>query len=300
VQGAIRNQGDAWNWMLENLKRTVEEHMLIEGQGAPEEDIFISLKNFASVVGRRLGELHVALATPSDDPAFSPIEAGSDAIENWRAGACDQLISALNLLEEMSLSLDPEAAGLAQKLLAQREGLIAAIDRLAQSGQGTLLTRIHGDFHLGQVLVAQGDAYIIDFEGEPLRGLEERRAKTSSLRDVAGLLRSLDYVAVTVAAPDDDVPSQQFREVRTALLDRFHVEARTAFLDSYWEIVTEAPHLGYSDDRQDLLLDLFLLEKAAYEIHYEAANRPKWLAIPLRGLSRIADRLVEAGNGEHE
>ena len=84
VQGAIRNQGDAWNWMLENLKRTLDEYELIEGRGPPEEGIFITLENFAGVVGRRLGELHVALAAPSDDPAFAPVEAGPDAIEAWK------------------------------------------------------------------------------------------------------------------------------------------------------------------------------------------------------------------------
>jgi maltose alpha-D-glucosyltransferase / alpha-amylase len=298
VQGAIRNQGDAWNWMLENLKRTVEEYVLIENEGAREEGIFITLENFASVVGRRLGELHVALAGPSDDPAFAPVEADPDAITGWKTRARNQLLSAFDLLEGMDHDLDPEASRLAERLLAQRDQLVSAIDRLADSGRGTLLTRIHGDFHLGQVLVAQGDAYIIDFEGEPLRGLEERRAKTSPLRDVAGLLRSLDYVAVSVATPDEELSSQQFRDVRAALLKRFHAEAQKAFLDGYWEVVAEAPHLGYSDGKRDLLLDLFLLEKAAYEIHYEAANRPKWLTIPLQGLVRIADRLVEFGNGE--
>jgi maltose alpha-D-glucosyltransferase/alpha-amylase len=177
---------------------------------------------------------------------------------------------------------------------------VAAVDRLAEAGRGTLLTRIHGDFHFGQVLVAHGDAYIIDFEGEPVRELEERRAKTSPLRDVAGLLRSLDYAAVSASMSEEDVSSQSFSDTRRSLLEDFHAGAEKAFLDSYWGVIAEAPHLGFSEDRRGRLLDLFLLEKAAYEIQYEASNRPRWLAIPLRGLSKIAKRLVGADNGGRE
>jgi maltose alpha-D-glucosyltransferase/alpha-amylase len=300
VQGAIRNQGDAWNWMLENLKRTLDEYELIENEPIPDEGIFTTLENFAGLVGRRLGELHVVLAAPTDDEAFAPMEAGADEIEAWKARASEQLASALEILEGMRGNLDPEPGELAESILARRDELIAAVDRLAEAGRRTLLTRIHGDFHFGQVLVAQGDAYIIDFEGEPVRELEERRTKTSPLRDVAGLLRSLDYVAVTASMPEEDISSPQFREIRTSLLDNFYAGAQKAFLDSYWDVTVQALQLGLSRDRHGHLLDLFLLEKAAYEIQYEASNRPKWLTIPLRGLSSLVQRLVEDGKGGHE
>jgi maltose alpha-D-glucosyltransferase/alpha-amylase len=300
VQGAIRNQGDAWNWMLENLKRTLDEYELIDSEGVPEEGVFTTLENFAGVVGRRLGELHAALALPSDDQAFAPVEAGADEIEVWKTRARDQLVSAFDILEGVHAGLEPEISELSERLLGQRDQLVAAVDRLAEVGRGTLMTRIHGDFHFGQVLVAHGDAYIIDFEGEPVRELEERRAKTSPLRDVAGLLRSLDYAAVSASMSEEDVSSQQFRDIRKSLLEDFHAGAQAAFLNSYWEAVGNAPQLGLSEDRRDALLDLFLLEKAAYEVGYEASNRPKWLTIPLRGLAKIADRLIEAGDGGRE
>jgi maltose alpha-D-glucosyltransferase/alpha-amylase len=251
-------------------------------------------------VGRRLGELHVALAVPTDDQAFAPAPAGADDIETWKARARDQLVTALDILGGIRGELDPEPAALAEGILERRDGLIAAIDRLAEAGRGTLLTRIHGDFHFGQVLVAQGDAYIIDFEGEPVRELEERRAKTSPLRDVAGLLRSLDYLAVTASMPDDDISSSQFRDIRRSLLENFYAGAQKAFLDAYWDVTAQAPHLGLSPDRSVPLLDLFLLEKAAYEVYYEASNRPKWLTIPLRGLSDLARRIVGADAGGRE
>jgi maltose alpha-D-glucosyltransferase / alpha-amylase len=300
VQGAIRNQGDAWNWMLENLKRTLDEYELIENEAVPDEGIFTTLDNFAEVVGQRLGELHVALAAQTDDQAFAPIEAGAEEIEGWKTRAREQLVSALDILDGARGDLDPETGALADSILERRDELIAAVDRLAESGRGTLLTRTHGDFHFGQVLVAQGDAYIIDFEGEPVRELEERRAKTSPLRDVAGLLRSLDYVAVTASMPDEDISSPQFRDIRGSLLKNFYAGAQKAFLDAYWDATAQAPQLGLSPDRHRSLLDLFLLEKAAYEVQYEASNRPKWLAIPLQGLSDIVHRLAEAGRGGHE
>ncbi|WP_230532777.1 maltose alpha-D-glucosyltransferase [Microvirga roseola] len=298
VQGAIQNQGDAWNWMLDNLNRTLDEHVLLESQDLPEEGIFTTLENFAGIVGRRLGELHVALASPTGDEAFAPIEAGAAEMEAWRARAQGQIGSAFDILEKLRGNLDPELSEEAGSLLERREALLSVVDTLVESGRGTLMTRIHGDFHFGQVLVAHGDAFIIDFEGEPARDLDERRAKTSPLRDVAGLMRSLDYLSVSASGFDEDTTQPQYGETRRSLLDRFHAGAQKAFLDCYWEAVDQSEHLRFPSDTRDPLLDLFLLEKAAYEIQYEAANRPKWLAIPLRGLSRIVERLTRAGKEE--
>ena len=97
---------------------------------------------------------------------------------------------------------------------------------------------------------------------------------------------------------DEEVSGQQFAEIRKSLLERFHSKARHAFLDAYWNAVSQAQQLGFSEAARGKLLDLFLLEKAAYEVQYEAANRPRWLAIPLRGLSDVARRLNDAGRGE--
>ena len=179
---------------------------------------------------------------------------------------------------------------MAEGLLARREALKEAARKLAQSADGALMTRVHGDFHLGQVLVAQGDAVIVDFEGEPARTLEERRAKGSPLRDVAGLLRSLDYAAAAASS----ALSTALPERRETLLARFRSEAGAAFQAAYHEAEAASPVQWAPADTRDALLDLFLLEKASYELRYEAANRPAWLSIPLRGLTALADRLVTA------
>ncbi len=139
---------------------------------------------------------------------------------------------------------------------------------------------------------------IVDFEGEPARPLAERRAKASPLRDVAGLLRSFDYVAeVGAEASANTAPAPGTAERRAALFSRFRIEARQAFLAGYRSVEAEAGRRWVPEGGEQALLDLFLIEKAAYEIRYEAANRPAWIGVPLRGLDAIVDRLLspEAG-----
>jgi maltose alpha-D-glucosyltransferase/alpha-amylase len=168
---------------------------------------------------------------------------------------------------------------------------MARIGQLADVATGTLMTRIHGDFHLGQVLVVQGDAYIIDFEGEPARPLAERRAKGSPMRDVAGAVRSFVYAAAT-AASGRAVASPRAEDRRGALLERFRSAAIEAFLQAYRQAHAAAPHRWTPESAEDDLLQLFLVQKAAYEIGYEAANRATWLPIPLRGLAALAQRMT--------
>jgi maltose alpha-D-glucosyltransferase/alpha-amylase len=209
--------------------------------------------------------------------------------EGWAHGVLEQLDDACAKLRAATVT-DEATKALADRLLARRDQLAAAAHRLALEGVGALRTRVHGDFHLGQVLVVQHDAYLIDFEGEPARPMEQRRAKGSPLRDVAGVLRSFDYAAAA-AAPGRSAASPQVEERRIALLERFRARASAAFLEAYRDVLETAEHPWVSRGVQADLLDLFLIEKAAYEVRYEAANRPTWLAIPLRGLEAIAARV---------
>ena len=177
VQGVIHNQGDAWTWVLDNLRRAVEDAALIEGEASPDYQV---LTTFVGTIGRRLAELHRALASPTDDADFQPVEADDEAVAGWRRSVGDQVTGALDLLAEQREALEPGSRALADAVLARRKAVLDVVERLAEAGLGTLMTRVHGDFHLGQVLVSQSDAYIIDFEGEPVRGLDERRAKGRS------------------------------------------------------------------------------------------------------------------------
>jgi maltose alpha-D-glucosyltransferase / alpha-amylase len=295
VQSNIANQGDAWTWTVDNLRRAVDEAALAPAEGANEES-FKPLFDFAALVGTRLGELHIALAGKTSDPAFAPAYAKAADIRKIAAATAKQIERTCARLQAKTADLDAEAQSLVAAIIDKKSEIISLLGALAKNGAGTLMTRVHGDFHLGQILVAQADAYIIDFEGEPLRGLEERRAKTTPLRDVAGLLRSLDYAAASVDLPEGDASSQPVRERRADLLRSFRHKASDGFLSSYWAAVSAFPALRLSPARGGLL-DLLLLEKGAYEIEYEAANRPKWLPIPLRGFAALVNQLTRGDKG---
>jgi maltose alpha-D-glucosyltransferase/alpha-amylase len=292
VQGLIRNQGDGWTWTLDYLSRVLNLAAVVDPETQTEDiaDALASYGNFAATIGQRLGELHAILAASTDNPDFAPEEATTTDVANWADGARAQLDAALAVLAAVSDWPDDEARVAASSLKARGMALTKAVGKLSKSANGTLKTRVHGDFHLGQVLVSSGDAYIIDFEGEPARSLEERRAKSSPLRDVAGLLRSFDYAVAAAssraAGPVQNVPS------KAAVLDRFAVSASDAFLAAYRTVHAQSPRQWFAKAKEAALLDLFLLEKAAYEICYEAANRPTWIGIPLHGLAGISSRIL--------
>jgi malto-oligosyltrehalose trehalohydrolase/4-alpha-glucanotransferase len=173
--------------------------------------------------------------------------------------------------------LGPEARHLADDLLARRDVLEAQL-RSALAGPGFAKTRHHGDYHLGQVLVAGDDAVIVDFEGEPLRPLAERRAKHAALRDVAGMLRSLAYAAAQAKRIHPGEPFTAWKS-----------EAERAYLDGYYDAAGDGIFLPKERAAADAVVRFFMLEKALYEVAYELANRPDWVAIPLRGVVALLD-----------
>jgi maltose alpha-D-glucosyltransferase/alpha-amylase len=147
-------------------------------------------------------------------------------------------------------------------------------------------TRFHGDYHLGQVLVAKDDVIIIDFEGEPSRSLPERRHKHSPLRDVVGMLRSLNYAAHAALRQATADRTSQW-EVLAPYASDWERRARTAFLARYTEAAQDSAAYPADPGQATMLLDLFTLEKACYELRYELDNRPDWVAIPLGGLCEV-------------
>ncbi|MGF6753191.1 maltose alpha-D-glucosyltransferase [Paraburkholderia sp. GAS42] len=306
LQGFVDNQGDAWNWALDYLRRVVDELALATdgNEQSPdrmnEEEAIEGYRSLAGIIGKRLGELHVALASPSDDPAFAPETATPDQVKAWTDGTQSLLAAALDMLVERMDQLVDDTRDLAKSLLDRREALTEAVANLVPADAGALRIRIHGDFHLGQVLIAQGDAFLIDFEGEPARTLEERRMKSSPLRDVAGLMRSLSYASAAAQSTMEHAP-QQTADRKRALFDRFRGYATQAFLDHYRTAVNAAPQPLVAPEFEEGLLNLFLIEKAAYEIRYEAANRPTWLGLPVRGLAALASRMLgDTGTPSHD
>jgi maltose alpha-D-glucosyltransferase / alpha-amylase len=167
---------------------------------------------------------------------------------------------------------------MARAVLEQRARLKARIDALPAPKRALLKTRHHGDYHLGQVLLANNDFYIIDFEGEPGRPLAESRRKHCALRDVAGMLRSFSYAKWSAAMNAPDKDKDKIKERETALVS-WEGETRRAFLEAY----------GVGEDERGLL-ELFELEKVLYELRYELNNRPTWVHIPLQGLLGMLER----------
>jgi maltokinase len=223
----------------------------------------------AGALGRLTAELHAAMAT---------------ALPKVAEGQPD-----LNRLSARLLGQLTQVAALVPELAGQRDAIEEVYRKAEAAGGGSrYLQRIHGDYHLGQVLKSGDQWIVIDFEGEPARGLEERRRLASPLQDVAGMLRSFDYAAFQplVLGEDPDTPGPTRDE-----LARFEgpaaawIEAnRNAFLDGY---LARAGDTGWLAGDHELLLRAFELDKAVYEVMYEARHRPPWLQIPLGGIRRL-------------
>ena len=238
-----------------------------------------SYSKAARLLGRRTAEMHRALATPSDDPAFRAEQTDTAALDRDAERLEAQITATVAAIKNRFGTLPDELLGAAATLLSRRGEMLAVAEALrsvpvAHAGQRT---RIHGDYHLGQVLRTDDGFVLLDFEGEPARSLEERRAKQSPLRDVAGMLRSFSYAGAAGFGP---LPTPQRAEWERA--------ATEAFLQGYHETYAEEGAAVVNAH----LLRAYRLEKALYEIVYEVNNRPDWIAIPLSG---ILDLLNDPG-----
>ncbi|MFW3896866.1 maltose alpha-D-glucosyltransferase [Pseudomonas bharatica] len=286
AQGYLNNQGDAWDWTQNNLERAIRDEMEPpQLRGEAYASALDDLTGFAALLGQRLGEMHQALARPTDDEAFQTRISDGEDTRRWSEQIAEQLRTALDLLVQHRDELDEESQALVKDLEQQRDGLLREVGQLAQQAEGGLVMRVHGDLHLGQVLVVQGDAYLIDFEGEPARPLEERRARHSPYKDVSGVLRSFDYAAAMAlrgAAGAGALPDSL--QARQRVAKRYLHASRHAFVQAYGLATASLPHAWLKEGGEQAALELFSLEKAAYEIAYEAENRPSWLAVPLHGL----------------
>jgi maltose alpha-D-glucosyltransferase/alpha-amylase len=292
AQSFIYNEGDAWSWTQNLLERAVQE-LLVMPPGAPLPEQSESIERFqraAGMLGRRLGEMHVVLGQPTDQLAFAPRNSDAQQCEAWAASARDQLEKAYAMLAARAQFSEEERDSVA--LLSEaRERALRLPSELARAGIGSLATRIHGDLHLGQALVAQGDVFFIDFEGEPARTLSERRALSSPLRDVAGMLRSFEYAAATILVAGGAGQDESAAARKHGIVERFRQSSSKSFLAAYQEASAPLAHRWTNAHSARDLLNLFLLEKAAYEICYEAANRPALLNVPLRGLAQLITHL---------
>ena len=309
LQGFVPNRGDAWRYSLDTL---AEYFTAARSQGevavtdlalpqAPllelvRDEIPVQAERLigayigsARLLGRRTAELHLALTSDPADPIFG-LEPFTAEFQGYLHRSMRELTDRIMHLLRARFSALPEAAQREAREVLALEGQIAArFDTLLARPIHALRSRIHGDYHLGQVLYTGEDFMIIDFEGEPARPLSERQMKRSPLQDVAGMLRSFHYAAYAAyfALAQNGAPAPELEPWA-----RFwHLWVSVAYLKTYLEVVEGAAFLPSSPDELKLLLDAYLVEKAVYELGYELNNRPDWVKIPLQGILQT----VQAG-----
>ncbi len=284
----VPNQGDAWAGVSQALRSDLVEHeswsaAAIDGHAEAEPEAFSYPLNIGRLLGQRTAELHRAFASPTDDPAFALEPLTAEDLEQWANETAEEAEAVLSRLQDARRGLSEGDAALAEGVLEQRQKLLDRARAVARMTPQGMLSRVHGDYHLGQVLLAQGDVSIIDFEGEPSRTLAERRAKSSPLRDVAGMLRSFDYAALMAVRMH---PQGEGAIAESALrrVEEWRQSVAQSYLAAYDEHAAGSPNLPEDAAARRRLLDLFLLRKAVYEVGYELGNRPAWVGIPLQGV----------------
>ena len=282
VQRMVPNDKDSWMQTGDYLNDFL--YGLPERMFAIREDVFDKVE----LLGRRTGELHCALYKPDrpdqpTNPAFAP-EPFTDEYRQFLIKRFEDLLERrYALLIDNYTKLDPQAQRLAWVFMEAKEMIETFIADFRTRPLGSLRIRIHGDYHLGQVLATEHDFVMIDFEGEPESSIAERKIKHSPLKDVAGMIRSYHYA----------VSAKLFNSTETDTLDPDHLQRvsdrwfyliRDTFLDAYLDVFG-APHPLFKNNSEiNFLLLIYLLEKAVYELGYEISYRPSWVKIPLKGI----------------
>jgi len=290
LQGFVAHQGDGWSYTVDYLEWLLESQQTKAVSGdtrLPEEarqSLFMAL---IQRLGLRSGELHRALARRTGDAAFDPEPCTAEETAQWWQSVRADLDRTLALVERRRAQVAPDVAAELERLLAARAHIEAQLEPASLTGVHKI--RIHGDYHLGQVLVVQNDLVITDFEGEPGCPLQERRAKRHALKDVAGMLRSFNYAAHTALARVTATRPQDLNALLPVATD-WQRAVQAVFLRGYREGVGDAIAYPADDITADRLIRLFVLQKALYELRYEFNNRPDWVSIPLRGILEWAEK----------
>jgi maltose alpha-D-glucosyltransferase/alpha-amylase len=311
LQAFVPNQGDAWRYTLGVLDQYFERMASADGIVEPpalswrsilECDVMMTPPEVprligeywesAGLLGRRTAQLHLALASDSKDPAFRP-EPFSVTVQQAQYNSMRNLaLQVMRTLEKRLPGLPSFVQSDAANVLKRMNELLARFESSAQQKVQAELIRIHGDYHLGQVLYTGSDFFIIDFEGEPARSLEERRAKHCPLRDVAGMLRSFHYAAYTALYKrfSEEGSKREGDRNLAAWASCWQKWVSARFLEEYLAVTAAGHFLPPAKEDVALLLRSYLLEKAVYEVGYELNNRPDWVRLPLAGILQLLER----------
>jgi 1,4-alpha-glucan branching enzyme len=286
LQGLVKNEGSGWDHALRELKGYYEQSA--RRTGLPDQAAIGRYLDDAGTLGRRTAELHLALASDPTDPAFAPEPITSNDLEHLASEIREQVEGALDALRSSLAKLPESTRSQARLVLERAPGLLKQVDALSSLNLNAAKTRVHGDYHLGQVLWTGDDFVILDFEGEPAKPLAERVKKVSPLKDVVGMVRSFDYASfAALFAFAGDRPEVFDRLAPWAKAWRTSVSDR--FLGEYLATAEGAAFLPPDPSNVRRMLDALTLDKALYELQYELNNRPDWVRIPLQGLSALVE-----------
>ncbi len=298
LQEKVENQGDAWVMTMDSLGRFYER-VIVKGkkeklpklinktsisfEESPELiQEFIGRGFYERVVrlGQRTAEMHLALASDQSNPAFAPEMFTANYQRSLYSSLRKLVRDRLNLLENSLSKLNFETRELAKKVLALEPAILDCFKEIYEVRINAIKTRIHGDYHLGQVLFTGKDFVIIDFEGEPGFSFSERRLKKNPLKDVAGMMRSFQYAAFGKILLNENY-RQQDMEYLEAWAEQWQHYVSRYYFGAYLERLGLGKELS---EENEVLIRTFLIEKAIYELGYELNGRPDWVIIPLRGI----------------
>jgi trehalose synthase-fused probable maltokinase len=305
ISEQIQGGTDAWTYTLNNLEDFWKRLAKLEDR--PEippgigivprsdstldeinilvEKLMTQFNSEVAQLGRRTAELHAALSSRNDDPAFAPEPLTQDSLNALIEQVRSEVLSTCKLLAKAATDCDIDA-GLPARISERANKRLDGMSSFDVARAGIVNIRCHGDYHLGQVLRTESDFIILDFEGEPDRPFDERRQKRCAMKDVAGMIRSLHYASCTTAV--GMLPSPHPAIANAKHWQRFWFEcAAAAFSVTYKNTAEGQLFLPADWEAFNKLLDLFLIEKVLYELRYEINNRPDWVQIPLAGLNAV-------------
>jgi maltose alpha-D-glucosyltransferase/alpha-amylase len=287
VHAFVENQGDAWTVTTAYLDRFVDEQRLLAASEHPgENEEQIPYLRHMSQTGRRLAEMHVALAGNEEFADFAPEPTLPEDVARWIEDAVVRAKRVFDALRQRRDTVREADRQLVDQALAQHPALHDRLSALLAPDVDSLNIRHHGDFNLGRILIVKDDIFIIGFGGDPRQPLAERRRKAPAARDVAGLIRSIDYSAAAAMERALKVAPDEHGKL-AAVLREWRDRSAAAFLAAYRAIMTNRRLWPADPWTAGQALNFFLLEKVFCEIEYELAHRPDWLRVPLSGMLRI-------------
>jgi maltose alpha-D-glucosyltransferase/alpha-amylase len=287
VHSFVPNQGDAWSVAAGYLDRFIEKQRLLRDQPRESHEQATSFR-YMSQAGKRVAEMQLALASRDDLKEFKPELTSPEMIHAWTENVLARANRVFDELRQHERSANDTVRTLINTLTVRRDGLESRLASLLPQTSRLPTFRHHGNLHLGQLLISKDDIFIIDFNGEPGRSVAERRRRAPVARDIAGLLRSIDYAAGAALERTLQTGPDEGGHL-AATLDVWRWHAAKSFLAAYHETLGDAPLWPNDAVAGAGLLKFFLIEKVFYELEYELMHRPDWLRVPLSGAVRLLE-----------